>query len=87
MTDTRNTILSAITKACTDLYYPEEVKPETKISELCRDSLDRVEFIMHIEERLSCFDIEIVIDDDTAPGMEGTIGDLVDFIEKGIGRG
>lgn len=86
MTDTRKTILSAITKASGDLCYPEEVKAETKISELCRDSLDRVEFLMHIEDRLSMADMDVEIDDDAAPGMEGTIGELVDFIEKGIGH-
>lgn len=86
MHEFRETILTAITKASSDLYYPQAVTAETKISDLCRDSLDRVEFIMHIEERLSLADMEVEIDDDAAPGMDGTIGELVDFIEKGIGH-
>lgn len=87
MTDKRTNILSAIAGASADLRYPVEVTPETMISDLCRDSLDRVEFLMQVEERLSRANMELIIDDDQAPGLDSTVGELVDFIEKGIARG
>ena len=51
-----------------------DVKPESRFADLGIDSLDTVEMVMELEDKL---DMEIELDKKVA-----TIGELVDFIEE-----
>ncbi len=57
----------------------EQVKTDARlVDDLSCDSLDIVEMVMTIEEE---FGIEIP-DDDAEKFQNGTVGDLIDYIEK-----
>ena len=53
---------------------PADVTPEASLEDLGIDSLDTVEMVMELEDKL---DMEIELDKKVA-----TIGELVDFIEE-----
>lgn len=55
----------------------DEIKPETTFEELGVDSLDTVEMVMKLEEELG---IEVELE-----GSLRTVGELVRFVEAGMG--
>lgn len=55
-----------------------EIKPETSFSDLGIDSLDTVEMLMNLEDKLGA---EIELDEKVA-----TVGELCDFIERKLGK-
>ncbi len=79
---TREHIMSAISGAAAQLVYPAEIKENLKVTELAHefDSLDYLEFVMAIEERVG-----VHLREDGAPDFESaTIGDLADWIESEV---
>ena len=54
-----------------------DIKPETLFSDLGIDSLDTVEMLMDLEDKLGA---EIELDEKVT-----TVGELVDFIERKLG--
>ena len=55
-----------------------EIKPETQFADLGIDSLDTVEMLMNLEDKLGT---EIELDEKVS-----TVGELCDFIERKLGK-
>lgn len=55
-----------------------DIKPETTFADLGIDSLDTVEMLMNLEDKLGA---EIELDEKVA-----TVGELCDFIDRKLGK-
>jgi len=73
----RSEAMRAIEATALNLHLHPSVTEDMKVSDICMDSLEYVEFLIGVETFIGQ---NVEIPEDKAPAMDGTIGDLADWI-------